>query len=474
MNTPKPAKTPRLPAPRLSPQTAEAASIFLHHRGASRPVSTLAWAAAAGLAACPSEPSAMPGILNLKMDQDDFLDALFNDWHMAPEAWTKAETKGGLALLQLVVREQRAVLPALPAYPARPTLSGPVLDKLWHHLDLAAWRSARFMNDPGLEPLVDREAQVWRLVQEGVDLLEQFLRMMLKAYTDHGASARDYTEELAGLLRRIHRTLDQAALSAGTDPLGWPVPDYTAFAGEPYPLPNGPRGSLLPDTLAQDLQRALDGRQCPRPLSTVLPMVQLYCALKQALDPGWSWSPARDGRECAFILFESSLVDLPPWTPSQARELSRLCTAIQAWGAGQPLPLLPPMDLDPEDAEAALLWQHQDLLFLAGSILGVELGILGELDEPGTTKRQRRLREKWGETQSLLWGALAHWESANSEDRALLVQALPLALSAVYQALRNEIAEVDRVFLRFIPKPPETLLPRPKAPMVRFGRIRKR
>ena len=459
----------------LPEAVAAAASLFLFHRRASRPVQTLAWAAAAGLAAAPSRPAAEPGLVHLEMNQDVWLDALFNDWNVTGEPWPKAEAKAGLAVLQQVVMSQRVILPPLPAFPARPSLTQPVLDKLWHHLDLAGWRALRFTTDPLVEPHLAPERPVGRLIHEGVNLLEQFHMMMLKAYTDNAASARDYTEELAGLLHHLHGTLDQAARVAGVDPLGWPIPDYTPFMGEPYPLPPGPRGATLPEALAQDLQRALTARRCPRPLPTALPLVQWYGALKQALDPGWTWSPARDGRECAFILFESSLEDLPEWSPSQARELARLCTALHGWSVDQPLPPLPALELDPTDGSAASLWRHQDQLFLIGSVLGVDLGILGQPEaRGGTTKTQRRLREQWSEVQSLLWGALTHWGEASPEHRDLLAEALPLSLGAIYQAFRNEIAKVERPFLRFVPKPPEHLLPRAKNPMVRFGRVKKR
>ena len=59
-----------------------------------------------------------------------------------------------------------------------------------------------------------------------------------------------------------------------------------------------------------------------------------------------------------------------------------------------------------------------------------------------------------------------------------IMGAEPVAMTptqeALLQAFRNEIAKVDRAFLRFIPKPPETLLPRAKTPVLRFGRIKKR
>ncbi|MBI1753647.1 MAG: hypothetical protein HY014_08535 [Acidobacteria bacterium] len=446
---------------------------MLHHKQASRPPSTLAWAVSTGLAAMPSRHSDQPGIAYLEMDQDDWLDALFSDWRMAPAPWPKAEAKMGLAALQLIVLEQRAILPPLPAFPARPTLSRPVLDKLWHHLDLAAWRVLRFTTEGILDPEAGPDARVGRLVHEGADLLAQFQLMMLRAYTNHGASALDYTEELADILQGIHARLDQAAQASGADPLKWQIPDYRPFLARPYPLPEGPRGAALPAALAQDLQSMLDARRCQRPLSTLLPLSQWYGALKGRLDPGWCWSPARDGRECAFILFESGIEDLPPWTPAQARELSRLCTAIHAWGTEQPLPPLPTLEFQSAEEALAILWRHQDTLFLAGSVLGVDLGILGEPDEPGLTKWQRRLREQWSEVQGVMWGTLTLWHNAEPLDRQALLEALPLPLGELYQALRNEIAKVDRTFLRFVPKPPETLLAPQKAP-IRFSRARKR
>ena len=102
---------------------------------------------------------------------------------------------------------------------------------------------------------------------------------------------------------------------------------------------------------------------------------------------------------------------------------------------------------------------------------------LGLLPEPGDTralKRTRRLRDDWSEIQSLVWGAMFHWPTSTPEQRELLAASLPLALGAVYQGLRNEIARVDRAFLRFVPKPPQSMLPAARQAMVRFGRVKKR
>ncbi len=467
-------RAPRIPTPRLPQAVAEAASHLLFHRRATRPVQTLAWAAASGLAALPTKPTAEANRVSLEMDLDVWLDALFNDWSLAPDPWPKAEVKVALPILQQVVMSQRAILPPLPAFPARPTLTPPVLDKLWHHLDLAGWRMDRFLSDPALEPHVDREARVLLLLQEGVDLLEQFHLMMQKTYTDHAASAKDYTEELAFLLHRLHTALDAAATAAGGDPLDWPVPDYSAFSGDPYPLPTGPRDTALPKALAGDLQNALEARRSSRPLATALPLVQRYAAMRHALIPHWTWSPARDGRECAFLLFESGLEELPDWKPAQARELARLCTAIHRWSEDQPTPPLPTLELNVHDELAMDLWSHQDLIMLVGSILGVELGILPEFGDARALKRERRLRDQWVEMQSMLWGAIYHWGLASPEDRSLVASVLPIAMGALYQEFRNQIAKVDRAFLRFVPTPLEALVPRSKAPVMGFRRHKNR
>ncbi len=467
-------RAPRIPAPRLPQAVARAASHQLFHRRAARPVQTLAWAAAAGLAALPVQPTADANRVHLEMDLELWLDALFNDWSISAEPWPKAETKVALPILQQVVMSQHAILPPLPAFPARPTLTPPVLDKLWHHLDLAGWRMDRFLSDGALERHVDREARVLHLLQEGVDLLVQFHLMMQKAYTDHAASAKDYTEELASLLHRLHKALDAAATAAGSDPLNWPVPDYRAFMGEAYPLPAGPRGAALPANLAEDLQKALEARRSTRPLATALPLVQRYAAMKRALMPHWTWSPARDGRECAFILFESGMEELPDWNPAQARELARLCTALYRWSEDLPTPPLPTLELDVHDNLAAALWAHQDLLLLVGSIVAVDLGIMPEFDDARALKRERRLRDQWAEMQSMTWGAIHHWGPASPEDRSLVATLLPIAMGALYQEFRNQIAKVDRGLLSFIPKPPPELAPRARASMVRFSRVKKR
>lgn len=458
--------------PRLPVRVLELAAEFLGHRGAARPASTLPWAVAAGLASLPSEDTDQPGIQRLTLNQDLWLDALFNDWHM--DSWDKREREAALSLIQLMVNHSRAILPALPAYPARPALTGAVLDKLWAHLDFAGWRLMRFLEEPDLGPLVEAEEAVLARLQKGSDLLEQFGLMGMKAYTDQGASAQDYTEELAQHLLRLHQALDAAAQKAGRDPLGWAVPDYRRFVGTPLPLPPGPRGPVLPEALAAEFRKALASRECPRPLASLGPLLGWYGALKEALEPGWTWSPARDGRECAFILFESGLADLPPWTSTQARELSRLCTVGYTWFKDLPLPPLPELTLDPCDAEGMVLWQHRDVLFLAGSVLGMALGLLPEPGDDRALKRARRLRDDWSDMQSLVWGATFHWPTSTLEQRELLAASLPMVLGAVYQALRNEIARVDRAFLRFVPKPPESLLPAARKAMVRFGRIQKR
>lgn len=474
MDRTTPSKPSRKAAPPLPARVLEVSAGFLHHRGLFRPASTLAWAVAAGLASLPAEATDQTGILKLTMNQDLWLDTLFNDWRVSPAAWDKREREAALALLQMMVNRSQAILPPLPAYPARPSFSGAVRDKLWAHVDFAGWRLMRFLEDAELEAHVDAAEALLARLQEGVDLLEQFELMMIKAYTDQGASAKDYTEELAQHLMDLHRVLDAAAQKAGLDPLGWPVPDYRGHVGEAIPLPPGPRGPALPEALARDVRQALASRKCGRPLATLGPFFGRYGAIKAALEPGWTWSPARDGRECAFIVFESTMLELPPWTPAQARALSRLCTAAYSWFQDQPLPPQPDLTLDPRDDEGTALWIHQDLLFLAGSTLGIGLGILPEPGDNQAFKRARRLRGQWGEVQSLVWGATFHWPGSSLEQRELLAASLPLALGAVYQGFRNEIAKVDRAFLRFVPKPPESLLPPAKQAMARFGKMRQR
>lgn len=474
MTTSSPRARRTAKAPALTPPTLEALARFRKVRPASRPITTMAWAACAGLAAAFERPGETPGQVEKGWPMEGWLGALFDDWRIEMELWSKEETKAGVAVLEQILTGQRAVLPPLPAFPAQPALTPSVQDVLWHHLDLAGWRVLRFTTDDQLGPFVDPQVLVGRLLMDGAAVLDQFDLMRVKAFTDHGASARDYTEELAGLLHRIHAELDRAAQAAGADPLGWTIPDYQPFMGGLHLMPRGPRGPVLPDELALDLQKALNSRGCPRPPSTVLPMTQYYADLKEALDPGWTWSPSRDGRECAFILFESSLEDLPPWTSAQARELAQICTAVHSWSEGQPVPPLPPLAMDPSGDGAEVLWRHQDILFLLGSVLGADLGIIPREESSTAFKRERRLHNQWLELQTMIWGALYHWAAASPEDRSMLARTLPIALGSVYQEFRNQIAKVDRAFLRFVPKPPENLIPRSKAPVMGFRRIKNR
>ena len=282
MTQPLAPKPSRKPVPRLPVRALELASGFLYHRGAARPASTLAWAVAAGLASLPSEATDQPGIQRLTLNQDLWRDALFGDWHM--ESWDKREREAALSLIQLLVNHSQAILPALPAYPARPALTGTVLDKLWAHVDFAGWRLMRFLDDPELGPLVEAGEALLARLRKGVDLLEQFGLMMLKTYTDQGASAQDYTEELAQHLLGLHQILDTAARKAGRDPLGWAVPDYRRFAGTSLSLPPGPRGAVFPEPLATDFKKALASRECPRPLDSLGPLFGWYGALKEALE----------------------------------------------------------------------------------------------------------------------------------------------------------------------------------------------
>lgn len=461
-------------APSLAPPALEALARFRKLRPASRPISTLAWAVCAGLAGAWERPGIQPGQVERGWPREAWLGALFDDWRIGMEPWSEEETRAGVAVLGQILIDQRAVLPPLPAFPAEPALTPAVLDVLWHHLDLAGWRVLRFTTAAKLHTLVDQKVLVGRLLMDGAAVLDQFDLMRVQAFTAHAASARDYTEELASLLHRIHAELDRAAQAAGADPLGWPIPDYQPFAGSAYPIPAGPRGSTLPRTLIRDLQKALDARHCPRPMATVLPMLQYYVDLKESLDPGWTWSPSRDGRECSFILLESGLEDLPDWTSAQAREFTQLCTAVHAWSQNQPNPPLPPLALDPTLAGVEILWRHQDILFLVGSVLGVALGIIPREEASPALKRERRLHHHWLELQTMLWGTLYHWAMTTPEDRSMLARTLPAAVGAVYQEFRNQIAKVDRAFLRFIPKPPENLLPRAKTAMMRFARAKKR
>jgi hypothetical protein len=60
----------------------------------------------------------------------------------------------------------------------------------------------------------------------------------------------------------------------------------------------------------------------------MVPLARLYGAWQHTNRPGWSWDPALDGRELAFMLFDTTADDPGPWTAAQARRFTALADRV--------------------------------------------------------------------------------------------------------------------------------------------------
>jgi len=154
-----------------------------------------------------------------------------------------------------------------------------------------------------------------------------------------------------------------------------------------------------------------------RPLSTMVPLARLYGAWRHTNRPGWSWDPALDGRELAFMLFDTTADDPGPWTATQARRFTAL--ADRVYRIEEPAAPLPPFPnrQDGPGAEEAL-WRHVDN-FAACLVLGLMGG--GHLPSPpwprNTPKEIKAHVEVTTETLAQLHSLLHDWPSLPAQER---------------------------------------------------------
>lgn len=323
------------------------------------------------------------------------------------------------------------LLPALPIKPPFP-LPQEILEACWRHMDILGLRAVWYLQDLGLEPYLPKDRSPFDPLRETVHLTNQVAYRL--ALADHDADLQSLLLGIAHRLEVGHVMLDQCIETAREKkrrlptPPSWMRPIYDAADTDSAArmLPSGTDGqsSELPLELRSALAEALQERKCARPLETAIPLVRTYAAWHMAMDFNWRWVPEMDGRECAFMLFESTLAKTHPWQPEQARRLLRITDSLYQLGGKGEMPALPPFESQqPEDASPQVLWRHADRLVCALTLGIMGMGLLPSppFDSP-TSNPQKNLVVHLMDIQAHLFLMLTEWADLKVSERKAALQ----------------------------------------------------
>jgi hypothetical protein len=350
-----------------------------------------------------------PGPLGL--DQFFWIMA-FDDWvYVPPRPSDAADLIQAEAILAKALDGPRS-LPDPPSWPPEGTPSG-IRNSLWRHLDLLGLRTLALRQCLGAGDSMDEFAEPFADFPLLVDLAEQFGQR--RSWKRDDPDLQGILDRMADVLETCHRALDRVEEMEGLrlpGELSWLRPRYPLAP----PVPDGSEAFLSP-SLQDELRAALGERGSARPLSTMVPLARLYGAWQHTNRPGWSWDPALDGRELAFMLFDTTADDPGPWTAAQARRFTALADRVyRIEEPAAPLPPFPRKQDEPGVEEA--LWRHVDN-FAACFALGLMGG--GHLPSPpwprNTPKEIKDHVEVATETLAQLHSLLHDWPTLGARER---------------------------------------------------------
>ena len=403
---------------------AQATKALLASRGCARPVGTVAGLLRQLLAVRASCGGPGP----LRLDQFFWIMA-FNDWVYFPSSPSDAEELiQAEAILTKALNGPKS-LPALPSWPPEGTPTG-IKNALWGHLDLLGLRTLALRQCLGAGASMDEFADPYAEFPLLVNLAGQFGQR--RSWKRDDPDLQGILDRMAEVLETCHQVLDRVEEAEGLrlpPDLSWLRPHYPVAT----PVATG-SDACLSSSLQDDLRAALRERGSARPLSTMVPLARLYGAWQHTNRPGWSWDPALDGRELAFMLFDTTADDPGPWTAAQARRFTAL--ADRVFRIEEPAATLPPFPRkqDEPGAEEAL-WRHVDN-FAACLVLGLMGG--GHLPGPpwprNTPKEIKAHVEVTTETLAQLHSLLHDWSTLAPQKRQDALENVSGAL-AMFQEL---------------------------------------
>jgi hypothetical protein len=355
----------------------------------------------------------------------------FNDWMHMPPRPADAED---LVQVQAILAEalRRPAGPALPPEPsAWPPQGTParIRNAMWEHLDLLGLRTLALRQCLGATDSLDECADPYAEFPLLVELAGQLGQR--RSWHRDDPDLQGLLDRMADVLETCHQVLDRVEavegrrLPAG---LAWLRPGY------PVPAPAPAAEAALSPSLQQELQAALAERGSGRPLATMAPLARLYGQWRHTQQPGWRWDPAMDGRELAFMLFDTTPDDPGPWTAAQARRFTTLSDRV--FRLQVPVAPLPPFPRQP-DAPGAVeaLWRHVDH-FATRFVLGLMGG--GHLPGPpwprNTPPEIKAHVEVVTETLAQLHSLLHDWSGLGGRERQDALENVSGAL-AMFQDL---------------------------------------
>ena len=359
----------------------------------------------------------------------------FSDWMYLPPRPADAED---LVQVQAILAEAMRG-PAGPALPPEPPIWPPqgtparIRNAMWEHLDLLGLRTLALRQCLGatdsLDPYADPYAEFPLLVELAGQLGQR------RSWKRDDPDLQGLLDRMAEVLETCHRVLDRVEaveglrLPAG---LAWLRPGYPAPAHAPAPAAEAE--AALSPSLQEELRAALAERGSGRPLATMAPLARLYGQWRRSHQPGWRWDPAMDGRELAFMLFDTTPDDPGPWTAAQARRFTALSDRV--FRLQVPVAPLPPFPRQPDAPGAAeALWRHVDhfaTCFVLGLMGG---GILPSPPWPRNTPPEIKAHvEIATETLAQLHSLLHDWSGLAAQERQDALENVSGAL-AMFQEL---------------------------------------
>jgi len=423
---------PAPPGPRLPEgmTLAQATKALLACQGCARPGVTVAGLLRRLLAV--RDVCGEPGPLPL----DQFVWGMaFNDWMFIPPRPADAE---GLALAGAILAEALDRPGPLPEPLSWPPAGSPaqVRNALWGHLDLLGLRTVALRQCLGAGSSLGEYADPYEAFPLLVELAGQLTRR--RAWKRDDPDLEGILDRMAEVLETCHQALDRVEEAEGVR-----LPAEVAWLRFRYPAavsdPRASASSLSPE-LQEELRAALRERGSARPLSTMVPLARLYGAWRHTNHPGWTWDPAMDGRELAFMLFDTTPDDPGPWTAAQARRFTALSDRVfRIDEPAAPLPPFPRRQDEPGGEEA--LWRHVDR-FATCFVLGLMAG--GHLPSPpwprNTPKEIRAHVEVVTETLAQLHSLLHDWPTLGAEERQGALENVSGAM-AMFQDLHLGLLE---------------------------------
>jgi hypothetical protein len=403
----------------------------------------------------------------LQLDQFFWIMA-FNDWVYFPPRPSDAED---LVQAEAILTKALSGPRTLPEPPSWPPEGNParVRNAMWGHLDLLGLRTLALRQCLGAGSSLDEYADPYEAFPLLVDLAGQFTQR--RSWKRDDPDLQGILDRMAEVFETCHKVLDRVEEVEGLR-----LPAELSWLRFRYPgevAADTASESFLSPALQDELCAALRERGSARPLSSMVPLARLYGTWRHTNQPGWTWDPALDGRELAFMLFDTTTDDPGPWTATQARRFTAL--ADRVFRLEEPAAPLPPFPRKQDESGAVeALWRHVDH-FAACFVLGLLAG--GHLPSPpwprNTPKEIKAHVEVVTETLAQLHTLLHDWPALPAQERQDALENVSGALTLfqdLHLGLLERVLSTHSTLLKPVPFPYTFELPTPRKKAAKTAR----